>query len=129
MHPGQQHRGHHRDRYHQFGTELRPARLRLIHLLFAQLIEQQPGVKAGTGADRQSQTGMGQRPDQHQVEQLGNHQGENCDFHRRANVLLRIKARSQHFDHDNPKQPDRIRNERALSHGRIEGVELAVLKQ
>jgi hypothetical protein len=38
--------------------------------LLAQLIEQQPGIEAGTGTDRQRQTGVSQRTDQHQVEQL-----------------------------------------------------------
>jgi hypothetical protein len=74
MHANQQDRGHHRHRHHQFEAELGPTRLRLIHLLLAQLIEQQSGVQAGTGTDRQGQTGVSQRTNQNEVEQLGNDQ-------------------------------------------------------
>lgn len=63
----------------------------LIHLLLAQLIEQQPGVEAGTGADRQGQARVGQWADEQQVEQLRHHQGENGDLHRRADVLLGVE--------------------------------------
>src|SRR5471032_788787 len=129
MHSGQQYRGHHQHSNHQLKAELPPARLRLVHLLFAQLIEQQTGVNAGTNTDSQCQAGMGQWTDQHQVEQLGNNKGENRDFHRCADVLLRIKARRQHFDHDNPEQTDRISDQRPLSHRCIKRAELAVLEQ
>ncbi|MNP33079.1 hypothetical protein D3C76_1262950 [compost metagenome] len=129
MHPGQQYRGHHRDRDHQLGAELRPARLRLIHLLLAQLIEEQPGIEAGPGTDGKRKAGMGQRADQEQVEQLGDHQGKNRNLYWRADVLLRIKARRQHFDHDNPEQTDRIGNQSTLGHGRIMGIELTILEQ
>ncbi|MNR46062.1 hypothetical protein D3C85_1649840 [compost metagenome] len=72
---------------------------------------------------------MGQRADQHQVEQLSNDQSENRDFYRGTDVLLRIKARSQHFDDDNPQQTDRIGDQCTLSHCRIKCTELPVLEQ
>lgn len=90
MHSKQQYSRHHQYCYHQLEAELRPTRLRLIHLLLAQLIEQQAGVNARANADGQRQTGVGQRADQHQVEQLHD-QGKNRDFYRCTNVLLRIK--------------------------------------
>ncbi|MNL32987.1 hypothetical protein D3C87_1548730 [compost metagenome] len=129
MHPCQQHARHHRYRNHQLEAELCPARLRLVHLLFTQLIEEQPCIEAGAGADGERQARVSQRTDQQQVEQLSDDQRENCDFYRRADVLLRIKARREHFDHDNSEQTDGIGDQRALSHGRIMGIKLAVLEQ
>ncbi|MNY56349.1 hypothetical protein D3C86_1924200 [compost metagenome] len=72
---------------------------------------------------------MGQRADEHQVEQLRHHQGENGDFHRRANVLLGIEPRRQHLDHDDPEQAHRVGDQCPLGHQRIEGIELAILEQ
>ncbi|MNQ87708.1 hypothetical protein D3C85_1029410 [compost metagenome] len=129
MHQPQQHRRHHAHGQHQLEAELPPARLRLIHLLLAQLIEQQSRIEAGAETDGQRQACVFQRTDQGQVEQLGDHQGENRDFYRGADVLLRIKARRQHLDQDNPEQPHRIGHQRALSHGGIKGAELTVLEQ
>src|SRR5471032_903223 len=129
MHPGEQHRRHQQHCHDQLEPELSPARLRLIHLLLAKLIKQQPGIDTGTGADRQGQASVSQRANQHQVEQLSDDQGENRDFYRGADVLLRIKARRQHLDHDNPEQPDRICDQRPLGHGGIKRTELTVLEQ
>ncbi|MCY1423384.1 hypothetical protein D9M71_390940 [compost metagenome] len=103
--------------------------MRLVHLLFTQLIEEQPRIEAGAGADGERQARVSQRTNQQQVEQLSDDQRENCDFHRRADVLLRIKARRQHFNHDNPEQPDGIGDQRTLGHGRIMGIELTILEQ
>jgi len=72
---------------------------------------------------------MRQRTDEHQVEQLRDDQREDRDLHRRADVLLGVEPRRQHFDHDNPKQTDRVSDQRALSHQGIVCVELPVLEQ
>ena len=86
----------------------------------------QPGGDIGCKA---CQPGMGQRADQHQVEQLGRDQGEDGDLYRRADVLLGIEARRQHLDHDDAEQPDGISHQRMLGHQRIMCIELPVLEQ
>ncbi len=129
MHEPQQHRRHHRDGNHQLEQELRPARLRLKQILLAQLPEQQPGIDARPHTDRQRQTGMLQGHDKGQVEQLSHYEGEDRDFHRGADILLSIKTGGQHLDQDDPQQPDRIGDQRTLSHGRVECIEFTILKQ
>ncbi|RMQ30377.1 hypothetical protein ALQ06_101252 [Pseudomonas syringae pv. berberidis] len=129
MHEPQQHSRHDRDSNDQLEQKFRPARLRLKQILSAQLPEQQPRIDARPHADGQRQTGMMQRHDKRQVEQLSHYEGENRDFHRGADILLGIKAWGQHFDQDDTQQTYRIGDQRTLGHGRVQRIELAVLKQ
>ncbi|SVM43098.1 Uncharacterised protein [Klebsiella pneumoniae] len=63
-----------------------------------------------------------------EVHHLRHEQRDDSNFHRRFNVLARIESGSQHFHHNKPHQPDRIRHQRTLGHRGIKSGKFPVLE-
>ena len=122
----QQHLGHHQHRQQQAAGKAPPVVLRLINALFAQLVQQQPGVQAGAQANGQRQPGVLERNNKHQIHHLSAAQGDHGNAHRGFHVLPGVKPRRQHLDQNQPNQANRVGNQRLLGHCHIVGVELAI---
>ena len=104
-----------------------PSGRRLVAAAPDQPDQQAQSIDQRANAYGQGQPGMLKIRHQRQVKQLGDHQHDDGNFHRRLDILFGIKARCQHLDGHQSEQPGAVAHQRAGSLLHVFGGESAVV--